>query len=194
MSIKTTLEVSKTINGKRHPAGSVSYTLLTLDDFGLAAPDSIDKEGMPVYTNTDLAFLQDCVSAACAATIRNIAKVEGDTPDSLVIVPTRDYPSTLTEYAEGATGGRFFEVRKVALELWAAFVASLDIPADGKKSLVALFGNSQAVKALAAKTKERFAGYVTRFVGSLNADQQAGIAGYIRTIETALNAEELAGF
>ncbi len=192
--IKTQIEVNKTLNGKRHPAGKVEYHLLTLDDFGLEAPDSIGNDGMPVYGNDEMQFLQDCVSASCVATIRNIAKVEGDSPETLAIVPTRDYPASLAEYMEGATGGRFFEVRKAALELWAGFVAGLDVPADGKKSLLGLFGNTQAIRALSAKVKERFGSYVVKFAESLSAEQAASVAGYLRTVETALNSEEVGGF
>jgi hypothetical protein len=194
--INASIDISKTLNGKRHPAGKVSYSLLTLDDFGLAGPDSIDKEsGLPVYGDDNLQFLQDCLTESCQATVRNIAKVEGDTPETLTIVPTRDYPASLADYKEGATGGRFFESRKLALELWAAWTANQpNVDAKGKAHLVALFGNSAAIRALSAKVKERLAAYVTRFVSETDPEKMAAVSSYLRMIETALNAEEVGGF
>jgi hypothetical protein len=191
------MEISKTINGKRHNAGTVEHYLPTLDAFGLASPDSFDAAGLPVYGDDVLAFLQDALTSKVQGIIRNIAKVEGETVGSLTIVPTRDYPASLAELVEGSQGARFFEVRKLAVDAFAGYVAKLEGVQDKAKAyLVSLFGEPRAVQALASKVKARFGEHLAAFRAGLTDEQVAGMASYLKSLDAAVQSDmtELASF
>jgi hypothetical protein len=191
--MKVTMKISKTLNIKgknvRVDAGTVDYMLPTLADFGLAEPDSIGADGFPVYNDVQAQFLQDCVTSRIEGIVRNIAKVEGDTPESLELVLVRELPTTLNEYLEGAGGSRFFEVRKQAVELFNAWVAKLALPQPAKDKLSGLFSNAQGLAWQSSETKQRFGARFSAFIESLTDDQQASVAQYLRTVTAALSTE-----
>lgn len=194
------MEISKTLNGKRHTAGTVEHYLPTLHDFDVAMPepDSFDSEtGMPSYGDENLQFLQDALTAKVQGIIRNIAKVEGDTPSTLAIVPVRDYPSTLEELVEGSQGARYFEVRKMAVDAFSVYVSRLEGVQDKAKAyLVSLFSEPRAVQALSQKVKARFAEHLAAFKAGLPDEQAASMSGYLKSLDRALEVDtsELASF
>lgn len=170
---------------KRVDVGTVEYFLPTLDLFGLDAPTSFNEDGNPVYGDEKLDWLQSAVTFKVQSAVRNLAKASEDLKSIELVRPI---PSSLEELMEGGQGSSYFEVKKLALALFTAWVAKLDSSPEGKARLVRYFSNMDALTEAASAVKAKLAERINAFVASLTEEEAASIVSYLRNVKGALES------
>lgn len=192
MSLALTMTVTRSEGNKRVPVGEVSVPVPSLEDFGLdVTPKSHDEDGIPVYDNNELDWLQNAIKNATLANARN--KLVPKTTDPR---PGAKIPETLEELCEPSLGGGNPETLKqisAVKSMFKEYVAGLGKSAKVTALLTEAFGSTKSLAMQPTNVRERIASYVEDFVAWAESEgREFGSAGvaYIEKVLTACADEE----
>lgn len=184
------MAVNKKENGEYKLLGNVEVPVFCLADFGVKGVEvkEKDKEGLPVYDNPQIQFVQDAVTSAIKAIARN-KLVSG----TAITKSGSKIASTVAELLE-STGNS-----AAALQLHRDFVAAFlaYLPTSGKSVAAqnVYSGMIKAKNSIAIASEARRNGLVIQlenFMISLNEEDQARFMPVAEGISTLCeSAEEL---
>ena len=198
-AIKMEVTQSVTIAGKtkREPVGEVTIfvpTLFNLISTAVAVMDSktgkelLTDEGLPVYTDDSLNFIQSSILASVKASARNkLTPKTANLKDGLSIATTW---AELTAESAGNNGVHLVIIREVK-DLFAKFVATLGKTATVQANITKAFNNAELLASSSADVKGKLLNYISDFVDTLNEEAQTKYNKYLTKIAEAASSEEI---
>lgn len=192
MSLALVMNVTRSEGNKRVHVGEVEVPVPSLQDFGLdVTPKSTDEDGIPVYDNNELDWLQNAIKNATLANARNKL-----VPKSTDLRPGAKIPETLDELCEPSLGGGNPETLKqisAVKSMFKEYVAGLGKSAKVTALLTEAFGSPKSLVMQPTNVRERISAYVEEFVAWAEGEgREFGSAGvaYIEKVLTACADED----
>ena len=190
------MEVNKKGAGNKYEkVGEVEIFVPTLSEIFPDAKIAVDKEGkpveedgLPVYEDAKLNWVQGAIFAAVKAQARNKLKPGTATlKDNVSIAKDWD---TLTAEGERVGNGDALAAVREAKAAFAEYVKGLGKSAAAMQTLNLLFANKQALALQSPENKAKMEAYVTEFATSM-AEDETKFARYEKYIASILAACEV---
>lgn len=194
MNLKLASEITKTVNKKRVPVGTITVhvpdlaqlaSMLNAND--LSAPRTND-EGLPEYGNEVLDWLMRTVRSACQVNARNKL-----VPGTVELKPGNIIPTTLEDLCAPSAAGGNGEAFKQLAELRSAFntyVDSLGKQAKTASLIKAAFKDTKAFSLQPVEVQSKLVPYFEEFAEATGVENLTSIQ--VAHIEKLLNAEDSA--
>ena len=190
------MEVNKKGAGNKYEkVGEVEIFVPTLGEVFPDAKVSMDaktgepivEDGLPVYEDAKLNWIQGAIFAAVKAQARNKLKPGTATlKDNVSIASNWD---TLTAEGERVGNGDALAAVREAKAAFAEYVKGLGKSAAAMQTLNLLFANKQALNLQSPENKAKMENYVTEFASGL--EDEAKLARYEKYIAGILAACEV---
>jgi hypothetical protein len=171
------MEVNKKEGGEYKLVGSVDVPVFALNDFGIEViANGKDDNGLPLYNDAKLQYVQDAITAAIKAAARN--KLVGG---SIVTKAGNKIATTVAELMESS--GNSGAALALHRDFLAAFTAYL--LTSGKNAKVqALYSSMVKNKAsIALSTEARRTGLATQLEAFINAISESDQEKYLGIVE-----------
>lgn len=192
------MEVTKTVstNGKneRELVGNVDIHVPSIAELVPTAVQAVDKDnkplvdddGLPVYTETSLNWLQSAIHAQVKAQARNKLK-----PGTIELKDGAEIATDWAGLTAVNTGGgaehlALIREVKALFAKWAAGLGKSKLAFD---NMTNLFNKPDALSVAKATTKEKMVGYLGEFVDSLTDADAAKYASYLEKVEASATGE-----
>lgn len=195
-SINMEVTKSVTVAGKttREKVGTVEIYVPLVSELITTAVQALDTDkkplltddGLPVYTDENLNWLQEAILASVKANARN--KLVAKTADLKqgASIPT-DWAS-LTAESVGGGAVHLVAIREVKV-LFAKWFASLGKSQKAKEIAISLFNSVDALTHSDAVVKGKIAEYVGAFVDTLTDEETAKYSRYLDKVADAATSE-----
>lgn len=176
------------------PVGKINIFVPLLAAFGLTTEQAkddkgallVDDDGLPVYTDDKLNYLQGAVTAAVKAQARNRLKPgTADLKDGAKIAT--NFEELLAAADRSNSGAALVAIRELKAK-FSAWVASLGKSAAAQATLNTLFGNKQALALQTAQNREKMQQYISDFAETLEADMLERGGKYLQSLLDACSA------
>lgn len=195
-SISMEVTKSVTVSGKttREKVGAVDIYVPLVSELIPTAVQALDTDkkpllnddGLPVYTDDNLNWLQDAIYASIKANARNkLVKSTADLKQGASI-PT-DWAS-LTAESVGGGAVHLVAIREVKA-LFAKWFASLGKSQKAQEIAISLFNSVDALTHSDAVVKGKIAEYVGEFVDTLPDEETAKYSRYLDKVADAATSE-----
>lgn len=190
-----TIEVNKKVNGKYAKVGEATIHVPTLDEIGLNAEIAVNQEGkpeeedgLPVYKDDKLNWVQGAILAQVKAQARN-KLVPGTAEVKAGQAIATDW-ATLTAEGDRVGNPDALAAIREAKAAFSAWVATLGKSAAAQATLNTLFGNKQALSLQSPDNKGKMAKYVEDFAASLEAAKLERFMKYLTSVTDACNVAQ----
>lgn len=192
------MEVTKTINAngknERELVGSVDIYVPTLAELVPTAVQAVDKDnkplfdddGLPVYTETSLNWVQSAIYAQTKAQARNKLKPSTiDLKDGAKIAETWE---ELTAVNVGGGAEHLALIREVKA-LFAKWASGLGKSKQAYDNMTDYFNSPKTLEVAKATVKEKMVSYLSDFVDTLTDADAAKYSSYLEKVEASATGE-----
>lgn len=172
--------------------GDIIIPVPTLEAFGLTpehrarTEDDGEDDGLPLYKNDEMQWLQDAVVAQCKAQARN--KLVSGTADLKDGQKIAENFAELTAEGERRGNAEALKLAKEIVQSFGAFVQTLGKTAQTQAVLHGLFRNKQALALQTDENKAKMKGYLAQYAETLTEADLTRYSKYLNSVEEACAA------
>lgn len=154
--------------------GDVVYYVPLLSAFGIATEQSkddkgaliSDDDGLPVYTDDKLNWLQGAVVASCKAAARNRLQPQTADLKDGVVIPS-DFATLLAAADRSNSGAALVALRELKAR-FGEWIATLGKSAAAQQTLKTLFNSKDSILVQSDTNRDKMAQYVSDFAATLD--------------------------